>query len=466
MARQKSFAFLHDFAYNKLISLSKRWPGESHRDADGFPHPEENRDEFSPLQGRAFRIGPAGRGMAAFPFPLQLLRQKKSNGFAGPNLTRSAKREIIEKMRALNLENHPVEKILLIRLRNIGDVLLMVPTIRAFREAFPRAHIAALVNAGTQDMLTGNPLLNEVLVFDPRWKTLPYGPRIIQETKFLWKVRRRKFDVAINLTEGDRGAFLCLASGAGKKIGLFRKDSSLWWKKRVFHDFISIPDWKAHTVEQMLEFPRSLGLPVRDKRVEIFFSGDDQERISRLLEEAGVGGEYPLVQVHPTSRWLFKCWNDEHMAKVIDALEMSGKVRVVLTSGSEEKEMRKIGTILEYCQTSPINLAGKTTLKQLAALSARCRMFIGVDTAPMHIAAAVGTPVLALFGPSGEFNWGPWGKGHVVLKRDWECRPCGEDGCQGSKKSRCLEEISVEEVLGEAFRLLDMAYGVRQGGIH
>jgi heptosyltransferase-3 len=73
----------------------------------------------------------------------------------------------------------------------------------------------------------------------------------------------------------------------------------------------------------------------------------------------------------------------------------------------------------------------------------------------MHIAAAVGTPVIALFGPSGEFNWGPWGNGHVVIKKDWECRPCGKDGCQGSKRSRCLEEITEEEVLEKAFHFLD-----------
>jgi heptosyltransferase-3 len=91
-------------------------------------------------------------------------------------------------------------------------------------------------------------------------------------------------------------------------------------------------------------------------------------------------------------------------------------------------------------------LAGKISLKELAALSARSLFFLGVDTAPMHIAAAVGAPVIALFGPSGEFNWGPWGDGHTVIKKDLECRPCGKDGCRGTKRSRCLEEISAEEV--------------------
>jgi len=355
------------------------------------------------------------------------------------------------------LENNRVERILLIRLRNIGDVLLMVPTIRAFRDAFPRAYIAALVNTGTEEMLTGNPLLNEVLLFDPCWKTLPLGKRMATQMKFVWEVRRRKFDLAINMTEGDRGAFLSLASGARVKVGMYQPGPSFWWKKRVFHRLVRIPDWKAHMVEQMLEIPRSLGLNPKDKRIEISYAPEAREFIQQTLSREGVGPQDLLVHIHPTSRWLFKCWRDEGMAKVIDSLEKKGNIRVVLTSGKEEKELRKIEGIMEHCQTRPINLAGKVTLKQLAALSDRSQLFIGVDTAPMHIAAAVGTPVLALFGPSGEFNWGPWGNGHVVIKKDWECRPCGKDGCEGSKRSRCLEEISEEEVLKEAFQLLDQA---------
>jgi heptosyltransferase-3 len=358
-------------------------------------------------------------------------------------------------LKTFDLHNKKIHRILLIRLRNIGDVLLMVPTIRAFRDAFPRAHIAALVNLGTEEMLTGNPLLDEVLVFDPKWKELPFGEHWRREWAFAAMVRRRRFDLAINLTEGDRGAFLCMASGAAYKVGIYEKNKTLWWKERVFDHLVRIPDWKAHTVEKMLETPRSLSLPITNKRVEIFFSRDDQDRMEKLLRQEGVATDDALVHIHPTSRWLFKCWRDEGMAWVIDRLQETSKVRVVLTSGNEEGELRKIDAILRSCRTRPINLSGKTTLKQLAALSRRSLFFIGVDTAPMHIAAAAGTPVIALFGPSGEFHWGPWGGGNAVIKKEMDCRPCGQDGCQGSKRSRCLEEISEEEVLKEAFAFLE-----------
>ena len=96
--------------------------------------------------------------------------------------------------------------------------------------------------------------------------------------------------------------------------------------------------------------------------------------------------------------------------------------------------------------SAPINLAGRLSLKELGALIAKARFFFGMDSAPMHLAAAVDTPAVALFGPSGVFNWGPWGEGHLVIQKDWACVPCGRDGCEGSKISRCLVEIEPEEV--------------------
>lgn len=353
-----------------------------------------------------------------------------------------------------DLDVKDIHRILLIRLRKIGDVLLMVPAIRAFRQNFPKAFIAALVNAGTESMLSGNPLLDEILVFDPQWKKLPLKQRIKKEWEFVRQVRQRRFDLAINFTEGDRGAFLCLASGARLKVGVLRKDNSLWWKKFIFHHLIELKNVRSHVIEQLLEIPRNLGIETQDKSLEIFYDIEDETKINQLLESAGIKKHEILVHIHPTSHWLFKCWRDEGMAEVIDALQERNGLRVILTGGPDQRELEKVSNIVNLCRSAPINLSGQLTLKQMAALSHRCRLFIGVDTAPMHIAAAVGTPVVALFGPSGENNWGPWGEGHTVIKKDMPCRPCGKDGCGGSKKSRCLEEITATEVLEAAWATL------------
>ena len=146
------------------------------------------------------------------------------------------------------------------------------------------------------------------------------------------------------------------------------------------------------------------------------------------------------------------------MAGVIDYLQLDKKARVFLTAAPAQKELEKVENILRYTGSSPINLAGKMTLKQMAALSKRCDLFFGIDSAPMHIAAAVKTPVIALFGPSGEFNWGPWGEGHVVITKEMDCRPCGKDGCDGTKRSLCLEDIELGDVLQVINKKLESIY--------
>ena len=125
---------------------------------------------------------------------------------------------------------------------------------------------------------------------------------------------------------------------------------------------------------------------------------------------------------------------------------------VVLTGTKAAHEQDLLAALLHECRARPINLVGRLSLKELGALIARARLFFGMDSAPMHLAAAVNTPAVALFGPSGVFNWGPWGPGHLVIKKDWDCLPCGRDGCQGSKISRCLVELTPEEVLAAMVR--------------
>jgi len=178
-----------------------------------------------------------------------------------------------------------------------------------------------------------------------------------------------------------------------------------------------------------------------------YWTPKDQETLNRILAEKGFKNQNPYVVVHPTSRWMFKTWRLEGYAEVIDYIQSKLDWAVMVTSGPDKKELDAVQEITKRCRTKPLDLSGRLTLKQLGCLIAGGKFFFGVDSAPMHIAAAVGTPVIALFGPSGDHMWGPWGEGHLVIKKDWACRPCGEDGCQGSKVSRCLVEITTEEVI-------------------
>lgn len=342
-----------------------------------------------------------------------------------------------------------IKKVLVIKLRKIGDVLLSVPTIRAIKENLPGSQISALVNKGTEDMLSGNPLLDEVITFDRSVKDLPLTQALAAQAKLIREIRSKSFDMVVDLTSGDRPALIAFLSRAKYRLGHDPRGKGIAGKKYFYTHLVPFTEDQTHAVEDNLDVVRLIGMDTTDKSVTIAVPPEAQAQVDKWLKEANYPLDGTLIHIHPTSDWLFKCWRDEAVAELIDYLQLERNRKVVITSGPAKKEMEKVSAIIKLTQSQPLNLAGRTSLKQLAAISIRSKLFFGVDSAPMHIAAATGTPVVALFGPSGEHMWGPpWGDKHTVITKDKEfpCRPCGQDGCEGSKRSKCLEEISVAEV--------------------
>jgi heptosyltransferase-3 len=208
-------------------------------------------------------------------------------------------------------------------------------------------------------------------------------------------------------------------------------------------------------VEVNLDALRRIGIQPREgERSLVLVPGKDVERgVEALLAEHGLASR-SFIHFHPGSRWLFKCWPPERAAALIDALAKRGE-RVALTAAPDERELELIAEIRSRASAQFADFSGKLTLKQLAAFSARAKLFIGVDSAPMHIAAAMQTPVVALFGPSGELEWGPWRVPHrVVGSSAHPCRPCGNDGCGGGKVSECLTQLPLEAALAAVDSLL------------
>ena len=317
-----------------------------------------------------------------------------------------------------------VRRILVIKLRHIGDVLLTVPALRAVRERFPDAHLTALVNAGTEAMLAGNPVLDEVIALDRPPGERPWT-RLAREWAFLRALRARRFDLTIDLTSGDRAAFMAWWSGAKTRIA-FEARAGMWGKRRLWTHTVPGPSFDRHTVLQNLELVEAFGMTTADRRVDLHWTAADDAAVDRWWAECGLGGGQPVVQVHPTSRWLFKCWDEERNARVIDALQERG-LRVVVTSGPASYEVEKAERIVNGCRLRPAALLGRTTLKQLAALTARCALFFGVDSAPMHMAAAVNTPVVAIMWSGSVMHWRPWGEGHAVIEAATPSEAAGLD---------------------------------------
>ncbi|MCM8808235.1 MAG: putative lipopolysaccharide heptosyltransferase III [Candidatus Omnitrophica bacterium] len=364
------------------------------------------------------------------------------------------------------------KKILVIKLRHIGDVLLSTPVFKALKENFSQSYISALVNKGTEAVLENNPFIDEIITFDRNIKKKPIISRFTEEIKFLRKIHKKNFDTTIDLTGGDRAAIISFFSGAKVRVGIKSKG---FIGKTLFYTHLFDVDGSRHVVLQNLEIIERMGLKINNPEIVLNVTDEEKKWAEKLVSNSN---SHRKVIVHPTSRWFFKCWRDEYMAEIIKWFISKG-YKVILTSSSEEKEIKKIHSILSYIdpslnytpsflsvEESPplINLAGKLTLRQLVAVCSVCDFYFGIDTAPMHIAAALGKPVIALFGPSGAFHWGPWdnealgelyskrngiqrfGK-NIVIQRDWNCIPCGQDGCEGSKISKCLFDIKPDEVI-------------------
>lgn len=346
-------------------------------------------------------------------------------------------------------------KILLIKYRNIGDVLLVTPLINNLKLFYPNAQIDIALNHGTEDMVTLNPNISRVLVYDrKRVKSQNFLRRTREECKFLFSFRKNNYEIVINLTEGDRGGLIAKFSNAPIRIG---HKSNKWLLRNAYTQFLPNQNYR-HTIETNLDPLLSLGIPIKNKEVNIYWSGIDDEIINKELFNIN-----QFVHIHPVSRWLFKCINDKIMAKIIDFCEHELDCKVVLTSDSKKNEINKINKILKHCSSNPINLSGRLTLKQTAALNKRANLFIGVDTAIMHVSAANNVPVFAFFGPSGADHWGPWDNNlktsgyserngcqsmgmHKVFSENRTCQPCGKDGCNGSKISDCLMNMDLIKI--------------------
>ena len=348
-----------------------------------------------------------------------------------------------------------VRRVLVVKLRHHGDVLLASPVIGTLRNHAPHAEVDALVYADTADMLSLHPGLAHLHVIDRKWKQGGAMARAAAEWRLFSTLRARRYDLLVHLTDHPRGAWLARLLGCRHAVAPDHPKKAGVWRRSFTHLYPLPSRGGRHRVELDLDALRRIGIqPADDERKLVLEPGTDaQVRVTELLRAHGLA-DRGYIHLHPASRWQFKCWTPERTAALIDRLQERGE-RVVLTAAPEEDELALVAAISGRTRTPAVDLSGKLTLKMLAALSQRARLFIGVDSAPMHIAAAVGTPVVALFGPSGETEWSPWKVPHrVVTSSVHRCRPCGNDGCGGGKVSECLTSIPVQAVLDAVVELL------------
>ncbi len=341
------------------------------------------------------------------------------------------------------------QSILLIKLRHHGDMLLTTPVINALRLQYPHAYIDVLLYKETRPMLEAHPAIRQLHIIDRNWKKEGGWQKLRHEMALIAAVRACHYDLVINLADQWRSALITGLSAAPVRIGFaYRKRDNMLW--RWSHNQLVSTDrhQQLHTVEQNMQAITPLGINVSNAITSMHFRPADRQKTEELLARQQITG--PFIVLQPTSRWEFKCWDDEKVAQLIDALAADGHT-LVLTAAPDKKELKMIEHIQSLCTTTRVvSLAGQLSLPELAALIDAARLFIGVDSAPMHMAAALDTPCLALFGPTKLQQWRPWGNNNrVIWAGDYAPLPA-PDSIDTRIEQRYLSAIPVSEVLTAA----------------
>jgi heptosyltransferase-3 len=324
------------------------------------------------------------------------------------------------------------ERILVIKLRYVGDLLLATPVLSRLREGFPKAHLAMLVNPGTDDVVQDHPALDEVLVQE--------RGNLARQWRFVRDLRRRRFDLVIDLTDGDRSAFLGWLSRAPVRLGYNSEDR---WRGVLYTQVVAADRFGMHTVRYHLKATEALGLTGQPPAPFLAVAPEARREADRLLREAGVEEARPFVCLHPGARWWFKAWPAERFAALADLIQSETPAQALFLGSDQERSLES--RIADGMKTPFRSLIGKTGLRALAAVLERAVLMVSNDNGPMHMAAALRVPVIGLFGPSDPAVWGPWGDGHRTFYKGLDCRACFHPDCFRGEQN-CMRLITLQEV--------------------
>jgi len=327
-----------------------------------------------------------------------------------------------------------------------GDMLLTTPVISTLKQNYPEARVDVLLYEDTMPILSENPEIHTL--YGIKNKKASAGEKVSNFLHLIKVLRKNKYDLIVNLADQWMVAILVRLLNVPVKLSQsFRHRQSAFWKNSFT---LLAPLEGGNVVESNL----SVLAPLRPKtlvaRTTMSYPAAAQARVRGLLDDAGVGQRYVVIQ--PTARQIFKCWNNEKFSEVIDALHERG-LQVVLTSGPGADDLACVNAIAGGCRRAPVTaLAGQLTFPELGALIAGARLFIGVDSAPAHIAAAVDTPLVSLFGATDHRFWRPWSQKMIQFwAGDYRPMPARE---QRDRNEMYLSAIPASDVIAAVDKLL------------
>ncbi len=340
-----------------------------------------------------------------------------------------------------------INRILVVKLQHLGDVLLTTPLFSVLKQQFPHLQIDALIYQETLPILEANPDVRTIYAVDRQWKKQGSLDQFKREYSLFRSLQNNQYDLIINLNDRWRGGWLVRALNPRYSVSRpYKHRHGRFWRKSFSHLY-SVPLGNRHAVEANLDALRRLGLqPQTDqKKLTLVIKPESQHRVKQLLQPALLENK-KIIVIHPTSRWMFKAWNPQAFAQVVDGLNTLGFYSILI-SGPAQKEIDYVANILERTKSHSLNLAGQLSLNETAALIQLADGFLGLDSVAAHMAAAVNTACVVLFGPTNDKVWSPWMDARRVLTADFICRPCGLKGCGDGMLSECIQAIQPDQVI-------------------
>jgi heptosyltransferase III len=355
--------------------------------------------------------------------------------------------------------------ILIVITRRIGDVLLITPMIRSLKLAWPEARIDALVFEGTGGVLANNPDLDQVI-------TVAQRPTRRQHLRLLLRLWHG-YDLALSMMPSDRPTFYAFIAGK-YRVGLIQEGGKHRWKKWLLSQSVQFDNINTHTVLMNLKLADLLGVP-RSHEVVAAWKAEDEAAVRKVLPFDIDAQAYAVLHVYPM--YAYKAWRREAWIELAEWLNGQG-MRVVLTGGNSADEVAYVRSLMNMLPDDTIDVAGKLNLACVAYLLSKARAYVGPDTVVTHLAAASGTPTVALFGPSNPVKWGPWPKGFdkdsnpykmrgtqrvnnvVLLQGSGDCVPCMEEGCDRhiASLSACLQNMPAAKAINALCELLNLPH--------
>ncbi|HEX8635794.1 MAG TPA: glycosyltransferase family 9 protein [Pyrinomonadaceae bacterium] len=338
-----------------------------------------------------------------------------------------------------------VRRVLVVRLRSIGDTVLATPSLYALRRFLPEARIDLLLEDWVAPLLDGNPDASRILTV----KRNSTASRLA----LVRRLRAARYDVAFNLHGGSTAALLTRASGARRRVGYES------YRFSRLHNYAAPPAtdlWRqarTHSVEQQLGLLGWAGVPVTDRpATRLFVTAEADERIRRRLDAASLPASQPFALFHPAAAFDSKRWDARNFARVAARLDAQGLGVVAVAAPGESDVVRAFAESVPEARVVAFN---DLALPEVVALAARARLFVGNDSGIAHIAAAVRTPSVVVFGSSNVAHWRPWTDAPAeVVREEMSCAPCAGYTCGEFAEAQCIRRVTVEGVNAAVERVL------------